>query len=185
MAECIINLDATLAMLKRLADPDPTPLMETWESIIDEDNRKGVLEARTDWRDQPLKPVTYRPKAPVRRVTARQRNHARGEVAGFGPLASGLHGNLTTAEYRALDGPPMAPRGEHSRVITNLLTQHGRDPASDYAWFAMGAWAEVVDVRGVPFLDRAFATRDLAGLRAWGVQEAVRELHDWVATLLR
>jgi hypothetical protein len=185
MATVEIDLSATITMLQRLVDPDPMPLMEKWEQVIVEDNERGVLSARTDWRDQPLKPVTYRPKGTPVGVTRRQRNNARGVVSGIGPMASGLHNNLTRAEYERLSGPPMAPRGADSRVITNLLTAHGRDPANDHAWFAMGAWAEVVDVEGRPFLDRAFAIRDLAGVRQWGIQEAINELQAWVATLLR
>lgn len=182
MATVEINLDATIAMLRRLADPDPTPLMEKWEAIIVEDNARGVLDARTDWQDQPLKPVTYRPRYPS---TSSRRKDTSGEIRGFGPLAAGLHGNLPSAEYLALAGPPLAPQGANSRVITNLMTAHGQDPGQDYAWFAMGAWAEVVDVRGRPFLERAFVTRDLAGVRAWGLNEAIQELQAWVATLFR
>jgi hypothetical protein len=184
MAEFSMNIAATLEKLQRLADPDPTPVLEAWERVIDEDNTKGIL-AGTDKDDQPLKPVTYRPQVKVKRVTKNQRNNTRGEVSGFGPLAAGLHNNLPYADYLALGGPPTAPRGKDSRVITNLVTGHGRDPAADDRWFAAGAWQEVVDVRGEPFLERMFRTRNLAGLRQWGRNRAVEVLKDWVRDLLR
>src|SRR5947209_6256359 len=94
------------------------------------------------------------------------------EWAGFGRLMAGL------------GGPPLAPRGASSRVITNLFTQHGRDPA-DNTWFAEGAWFEVVSTRGIPFLMAHFTgaatgrghrvklpVRDLRGVRPQGRQEA-------------
>src|SRR4051812_33701533 len=104
-----------LVGLAALADPDPTPLLEEWERIIEEDNRKGVL-AGLDKDGVPMIPVKYRPKGDKpRKVTKKQSNAApkgvRGVFAGMGPAAAGLHNNLTSAEYKKLGGPPLAPRG--------------------------------------------------------------------------
>jgi hypothetical protein len=172
------------AVLGKLADPDATPLMEEWERIIVEDNRKGVL-AGTDKDGKSMDPVTYRPKGKAARVGARQRNNARGVFAGMGIHASGLNNNLTSSEYRKLNGPPLAPRRANSRVITNLFTQHGRDPGADNAWFAEGAWVEVEDTKGRPFLQYLFKKRDLRGVRPWGMKEAAKALQRWGARLLR
>src|SRR4051794_26738261 len=110
-----------LVDLQALANPDPTPLLEEWQRIIEEDNRKGVL-AGLDKDGTPMTPVKYRPKTDKpRKPTKEQTNAApkgvRGIFAGMGPSAAGLHNNLTSAEYRKLGGPPLAPRGKFSRVI--------------------------------------------------------------------
>jgi hypothetical protein len=175
-----------MAGLGKLGNPDASDLMVEWERIIVEDNRKGVL-AGQDKDGTPMKPVTYRPKGAP---TKAKKSGPRGIFAGHGPHAAGLHNNLTSAEYRKLSGPPLAPRGSSSRVITNLFTQHGRDPAGRNAWFAEGAWFEVVSTKGVQFLPFHFngqgllPVRDLRGVRPWGRQRAVSALQVWAAKLL-
>lgn len=170
------GLADTIARLQRLADPDATPLMEEFERIIAEDNEQKVM-ASQDWQGQPLKPVTYRPVVPRRAGTATRLG------AGLAPRANAPFNNLTWQQYRTMAGPPTAPRGMHSRVVTNLLTMHGRDPGALHRWFAMGAWADVVDVRGKPFLDRLFATRDLRGVRPEGLVRAQAAIDNWASTL--
>ena len=107
-----------LALLK---DPDARPLMEDWERRIVADNRRGILQDRTDKHGTPLAKVTYRPlkNTPAKPWTKRQQAAAVGTN----------NNNLTSAQYRRLAGPPLAPRGAMSRVITNLYTGHGRMPA--------------------------------------------------------
>jgi hypothetical protein len=114
----------------------------------------------------------------------------------MGPYAAGFDDNLTSRQYRALTGPPLAPRGEHSRVIKNLKTGHGR--VSGQGWKASGIWFDVVSTRGVYFLTAHFEglstgrnhatklpVRDLRGVRAWGMAEAVAAMRTWAATMLR
>src|SRR4051812_23494719 len=141
-----LGFDALSKKLARLADPDCSPLMETWERIIVEDNRKGVLEG-TDSDGAPMPPLRYR-GGTVGKPKGRTKN--RGVTSGT--LKTGTGANLTTAEYRQLTGPRLAPRREESRVIANLHTGHGRDPADQFRWFAVGAWYDVVSKKGVPFL---------------------------------
>lgn len=189
--------------LEKLADPDPTPLMLDWQQILIDDNRRGVL-AGLDCNDVPMERVTYRPaaNAPKGRVTARMRNGAPrgkglGVSAGFGPAAAGLNNNLTPAEYRTLSGPPLAPRRESSRVITNLVTGHGIDAETDN-WYAEAWWEEVVSVRGVLFLPAHFTganvgrgrmvklpIRNLRGVRQWGRRKALRALQQWGWALVK
>jgi hypothetical protein len=192
------GFDKIQAQLGRLIDPDAAPLMEEWEHILVADNRRGVL-AGEDGDGNPMRPVTYRPRGGVlKRATPRQRNRTRagkGVFAGAGPYAAGLNNNLSREEYLRLGGPPLAPRGANSRVITNYFTGHGREGNQ---WFATGAWFEVVSNRGVPFLEAHFTgastgrghavhlpRRDLRGVRPQGRQEAVAALHDWLARLLK
>ena len=186
-------------MLNRLADPDPTPLLEEWEDVIREDNRRGILVTQTDCRGNPMVPVKYRPKGAPQRPTRAQQNRAgrRGVFAGLGPHAAGLNNNLTTSEYKRLGGPPLAPRGPNSRVITNLVTVHSTAPVGG-EWFAAGYWDEVVSMRGVMFLPAHFTgantgrggrtklpVRDLRGIRPQGRMEALKALKRWGRSLLK
>lgn len=181
------------ALLARVANPDANPLMERWEKIIFEDNRRGVL-AGQDRYGRPMPAVTYRPiaSAPKRRVPRRA-----GAFGGIGPYASGLHNNLSPAEYRRLNGPPLAPRGGNSRVITNLGTGHDTAPVGG-VWTAEGRWFDVVSPRGVPFLMAHFTgarvgrghavklpVRDLRGVRPWGIDQAVKATREWAISLLQ
>lgn len=180
------GFDALSRKLSRLKDPDASPLMETWEKIIVEDNRKGVL-AGTDKDDRPMPPLKYRGG---KGASAKGRKGgARGTVAA-GANNPGTGGNLTTAEYQKLTGPRLAPRGANSRVITNLHTGSGRDPGAANRWFAMGAWLDVVSKRGAKILPAHFSglnrlpRYDLAGVRAWGQKQAREALRQWAGKLL-
>ena len=103
----------------QISDPDATPLYGTWMRIIDDDNRNGVLAGK-DKNGNAMAPVTYRPKLkpaqkPVK-LTIEQRlgqnaNVKRGRFAAFGSTANAANNNLTSAEYRLLSGPPLAPAG--------------------------------------------------------------------------
>lgn len=175
----LVNLERKL---DRMANPDFAPLMEQWEKVIVEDNRQGVLSG-LDKDGRPLAPVTYR--GGIAKPTRRRRNARFGTTAGTFKPGSG--GNLSPSEYRTLTGPPLAPRREESRVITNLVTRSGRTGTT---WHAEAAWADVVSEDGIPFLDAHFEgrkqkRRDLRGVRPWGIAEARRLLRAYVRRLWR
>jgi hypothetical protein len=188
---------AMMRLFGRLADPDPTPMLEEWEGIIRDDNRRGIL-AGQDKDGNPMVPVAYRPRGEPKKANKRQKNGAgiRGIFSGLGPAAAGLHNNLTSREYRKLGGPPLAPRGPNSRVITNLVTDITTKPVGGI-WAAFGYWDEVVSTRGVPFLMAHFTgaatgrggraklpARDLRGVRPWGRNQAVLAMQRWGRSLL-
>lgn len=185
------GLDRLMAGLRKLGDFDATLLMERWKSVIDEDNRRGILQG-TDKDGVAMVPVKYRPKpSGPRKPTKGQRgglraNARKGAFLGLG--AAGPHGNLASSEYRLLGGPPLAPRDQFSRVITNLKTGYAREGGS---WVAFGYWDEVVSTKGVPFLRFHFEgtgrlpRRDLRGVRPQGVQKALQSLRAFAKDLLR
>lgn len=162
----LTGLDRLWKKVNKLGRLDATPLMATWMDIISDDNRKGVL-AGLDKDGNPMAPVTYRPKGPTVGIGAKSasrfRNNAKGRskagtFAGIGSHAAGLNNNLLRREYEQLTGPPLAPRRQFSRVITNLVTMY--DESSDgKTWHAYGFWDEVVDVKGRPFLQYHFQGR--------------------------
>ncbi len=179
--------------LRRLVNPDATPLMVRWMAIIDEDNRKGVL-AGLDKDGVPMVPVTYRPIKPGPiKPTKDQRGGKRANArkGDFLGLQAKNFGNLTTSEYRRLGGPPLAPRDQFSRVITNLYTAYGRTGPVDMQWYAMGYWDEVVSKKGVPFLRFHFdgtaklPRRDLRGVRPAGRAKALDAMKAWAKDLVR
>ncbi|WP_165063436.1 hypothetical protein [Paludisphaera rhizosphaerae] len=186
--------------LDKIENIDATPLMVSFQKIISDDNRRGILNGEDRWGNIMLA-VTYRPKGTPTNIKGRsdearrQRNGAKanakqGRFAGFGPLAAGLHNNLTSSEYRKLSGPPLAPRGVFSRVITNLVTSFIVDP-SRRAWTAVAGWANVVDVHGRSFLNFHFTgagrlpRRDLRGVRPEGRAKAQRAAVAFVRDLIR
>lgn len=190
----VAAIDRIIHQLDRLVEPDASDLMEEWEDIVTEDNRRGVL-AGTDGFGRPMTPVTCRPKdGKPKRVTARQRNNFRPghqRFSGRGPAASGFNNNLTSAEYRRLGGPALAARGEHARVITNLQTEHHYDRGRK-VWEVVAGWVEVVSVKGVEFLIAHFTgarvgrghkvklpVRDLRGIRPGGQQEMGAAVERW------
>lgn len=195
----LTGLDNLLMRLERIGDPDATPLMRTWMNLISDGNRRGVL-AGLDKDGKPMAPVTYRPTTPKpvkigSKAADRWRNGASGRIragvfGGFGPMAAGLHNNLTSAEYRKLDGPPLAPRKQFSRVITNLTTDYER-AAGGGAWTAYGVWIDVVSVKGVPFLPSHFRgsgrlpVRNLAGVRPDDMAKARRAAVRWMSDVIR
>ena len=188
------GLDRLVERLRRIANPDPTPLMLSWTRIVDDDNRRGVL-AGIDCRGNPMAPVIYRPKPVAEKLTRAQKNNPkkgarRGEFAGLGSHPAGLNNNLTSSEYRRLAGPPLAPRGAFSRVITNLRFRFG-EPVPGLQWEVAGYWDEVVTVRGERFLHYHFTggvnlpRRDLAGVRPAGVERARNAARAWMIDEIR
>ncbi len=189
------------------------PLMEHWERLVEEGNRRGVLIDRTDKDGGSLLAVTYRPTAAQKRaiyagtakpqkLTVSQRlgqdaRTKRGVFYGVGQHVSGLNNNLTSTEYRRLTGPPTAPRGQFSRVVTNFEMSSWQVEEHGY-WIVKGEWREVVSKTGYHFLPHLFngdppqpGPRDLRGVRPndlvriratilpWG-KRTVREL--WQGT---
>ena len=187
------GLDHLQVRFKRLAHPNAGPLMVSWMKIMHEDNRRGIL-AGTDKDGVAMKAVTYRPVGPPKRPGGQQRNEANararyGHYGGFGPHAAGLHNNLTSAEYRRLGGPPLAPRGASSRVITNYKTDYA-ELRPGY-WQATSWWDEVVSSKGVPFLRYHFdgagrlPRRDLRGVRPEGMRLATMAAKNWASDMIR
>lgn len=206
-----------IGVLHGLRNPDPSDLLEDWMEILDEDNRRGVL-AGTDGEGDPLIPVTYRtglayanPKKRKQRavqhlsksglpIASFLPNQAGFKGIDVGGKASGIgmHGNLTTAEYKRLTGPPLAPRGDASRVITNYFQRHGEESEGidGKRYFAEGAWVDIVSTKGVPFIMAHFdptacpnprvllPRRDLRGLRPWGMDAAKKALRKWIRSVV-
>lgn len=189
------SVNALVGRLSTLAKPDPRPLLARWAVIIEEDNRRGVL-AGTDKDGVPLEAVTYRPVIPEGKKRA-QRWTQKKQLGHMAGAAGAEDNNLSSTQYRRLGGPPLAPRGASSRVITNLETDIGWDSAAQ-SGFAEGAWKNVVSKKGVPFLLAHFTgaacgrkhavtlkVRDLRGVRPWGRQKALRALQEYGRDILR
>lgn len=149
-----------------LGSIDFAPLMRAWEVVLEEDNKAGAL-AGLDGDGNPLAPVKYRPK-PGKKV-----------------VFTVLHNNnLTNSHYRSLDGPPLAPRRENSRIVTNFKASHLR--LSEDSWQVIGAWKNVLDVKDRPFLRYHFQgagrlpRRDLRRVRPTAVKRARMALRDFM-----
>lgn len=132
--------------LNKAKNADCTPLMERWCDTIVEGNRRGVLSGR-DGFDNPMPPLKYRNGAGKKTANRKVGAYGTSKLTAT-PL--GTNDNLTTAQYKLLTGPRLAPRGEQSRAIKNLMTEVRRP--TDSRWEAVGAWFNVVSTKGVPFL---------------------------------
>jgi hypothetical protein len=174
---------------------------------MQDDNREKVL-AGQDKDGNPLAPVTYRPvedtekHIDIRTASSSRlrlgQHHARKRdllFGGMGPAASGLHNNLTSSEYRRLDGPPLAPRSQFSRVITNLRLGQPIKEAEN-RWIAFCYWDEVVSTSGFSFLTVHFngeplgrngpsIKRDLRGVRPVGMEKCRNALREWALDAIR
>jgi hypothetical protein len=111
-------------------------------------------------------------------------------ITGIGPSLVERNNNLTTKEYRILGGPPLAPRDQFSRVITNFKTTYTGPPYGIPNWQVIGAWEEVVSTKGVSFLRYHFegigqAKRDLRGVRPSGMTKATEALGNWARLYVR
>jgi hypothetical protein len=189
------GLDRLRARFEELAHLDPTPVLLRIGQLLDDDNRKGVL-AGTDGNGVAMAPVTYRPVSaktgkPVKKgiaLTVAQRlgqspSKGRGRSSRIGSGVEHTNNNLTTAEYRLLGGPPLAPRKQFSRVITNY--QQEVVQVSDTVWEVVGAWINVLSKKGVPFLTFHFngvgqKRRDLRGIRPDGMTRIRETAHNWM-----
>jgi hypothetical protein len=152
-------------------------------------------------------PVTYRPDPKagtginIRSKEAsnlRRGMHAKRKkdllFGGLGPQISGLHNNLTSTEYRQLSGPPLAPREQFSRVITNFLIGYFEESKGRAS--VWGYWDEVVNRNGERFLHyhfnglelrngRRLPPRDLRGVRPQGKKRCLDAFRAWATDILR
>jgi hypothetical protein len=176
MASSTVNtegINRLIGRLRALDEIDFEPLMLEWRKILEEDNEEGA-RLGLDGYGVPLDAVTYRPdpKAGTRK-----------------PINYDIqnNNNLTSSHYRTLDGPPLAPRGMQSRIVTNFRTAHQRDGKD---WHALGAWEDVLSVQGIPFLGFHFRgegnlpVRDLAHVRPGALARARQALVDFVRSIL-
>lgn len=194
----LTGLDRLTQRFRLLVNPNAQPLMVTWENVLDEDNRRGVL-AGTGGDGMPLARVTYRPKyasiGPLKKgqksrtLTTAQRLGQKASVR-RGQYNQGMaNGNLTTKEYQQLDGPPLAPRRQFSRVITNYRQTSSQ--TSPTTWEAVGLWDGVVSTKGRSFLMYHFTgagrlpRRDLRGVRPWGLERARVTARNWMIAEIR
>ena len=165
-------------------------LMEHWRKLMEQGNLDGVL-AGTDGDGNPMTPVTYRPRNP-RKMTVGERlgqrkNLRRGRFAGTGSYSEfGIlpNNNLSSSAYRRLTGPPMAPRGQFSRVVTNFKTttfqaeEHGH-------WLVIGTWEDVMSPTGYHFLPDLFETRNLRGVRPNDLEKMRATILPWAKLVVR
>ena len=181
---------------------DIFPLLENWERQMEAGNRKGIL-AGTDGKGDPMPLVTYRPRGLKRKLTLAERlgqrpNLRRGKYGGRGPAQGEViaNNNLTSAAYRTLDGPPLAPRRQYSRVITNAVTAHYGDPTNRTVWYVELGWGDVVSAGGFPFLAVHFdgkplgkkgprKRRDLRGIRPETKALMLKSFRSWAALAIR
>lgn len=190
--ENIGALDSLQERFRRIAHPDATPLMVTWQQVIEDDNRKGIL-AGLDYMGRPLVPVTYRPVSKSTKPTKQQRSGQAANRMRNLKLIGGVGANLTSPEYRQLGGPPLAPRGQFSRVISNLRTGHAPpiESGDRVTWEAFGYWDDVMSKDGRPFLVYHFngagrlPVRDLRGVRPDGIQKAKTTAVNWMMDIVR
>jgi len=179
------GFDALRVRLHGLAEPDASELVEEWERILVEGNRRGVLQG-LDGHDRPMPPLKYR----TGRGNPNKQNR-RGRRFGMG--VENRYDNLTTAQYQQLTGPRLAPRRLQSRAIKNLVTGSGRDPANDHQWFAEGRWDQVLSRDGKKFLPFHFEPGpgsrlpkyDLRPVRPQDRQAARQLARQWVRDLMR
>ncbi len=190
------RIQRRLAQIEHVMD-HAVPLMEHWELLMEEGNRKGVL-AGTDKDGNPMLPVTYRPFNP-REMSLGERlgqriNLKRGRYAGIGRYSQyGIlpNNNLSSSAYRQLTGPPLAPRSQFSRVITNFVTVSFQPQEHGY-WLVIGTWGQVVNVSGYHFLPDLFdgnppqiGPRDLRGVRPDDVKKMRETILPWAKLTVR
>jgi hypothetical protein len=168
-------LDTFLGQVRKLEYVEFEPLLNVLGEILREDNTEGALKGLDGFGD-PLIPVTYRPDP-----TAGSRK----------PIDYSIkaNNNLTSGHYRTLDGPPLAPRGLDSRIVTNYATVWEHEAEGVY--LALGHWVNVESIDGVPFLgahfrgDNGLPVRNLAHVRPGAVQLARDALHGFVTAIVK
>jgi hypothetical protein len=194
------GLDRLRAQFEEIAHVDPTDLLVRIGHLMDKDNRDGIM-ARLDGNNQELAAVTYRPVSaktgkPVKKGIAltieqrlgQNRGLKRGKSSRIGSGESHANNNLTTAEYRLLGGPPLAPRGPFSRVITNY--HQGWGQIAPKVWEVVGSWVNVLSKKGVPFLHYHFdgigqKRRDLRGIRPAGMAAIRATSKKWMISIIQ
>lgn len=185
MARSYVSWDSfsgIMTILAWTADPDLSDLCEILRDVIFEDNKRGVL-AGLDKDGMPMAPTVREstPEGHWVRYRLPDGKPARYFQAGSSPTPG------APPWVSEGSGPPLAPRREQSRVIANLATTYARNGPSN--WVVTGTWEDVVSTPrsgpGVSFLPFHFEgqgrlpTRDLAGLRPQGLQEALEIVSAW------
>ena len=115
-------------------------------------------------------------------------------MAGLGvydEFGIGPNNNLSSSAYRRLTGPPLAPRRQFSRVISNFMTatfqvvRHGD-------WVVIGTWKDVVSKTGYHFLHHLFngdppqpGPRDLRGVRPNDLAKMKAAVVPWAKLIVR
>lgn len=123
-------------------------------------------------------------------VAARMRK-GQGHKAKAGDFQGGINGNLTSSEYRLLGGPPLAPRSQFSRVITNFKTTYTDPRQGGKDWAVIGGWDDVISTKGAHFLPYHFVgsgklpRRDLRGIRPTGMAKCLDALRNWARLAIR
>lgn len=200
------------------------PLINAWSAVLIEDNRRGVMQG-IQGDGTPMRPTKYRLSLKQTAAGSAGDLFFNAQGQGFDNFESaglihfgGLNGtgagfkpnpsdSLDTQQYQKMTGPPLAPRGAASRVISNyrvnILTGSNQIGVE-------GGWDDVFSKKGVAFLPAHFngATivversnrgksglnqefylvdlprRNLVGLRLWGKTQATKELNAWIKNLL-
>jgi len=163
------------------------PLLDDLAKTIVEDNRAGVL-AGLDKDGQPAPTLKYRNGygTPTGFRGQRRFGTTTGTFKGKTPLRGLLHrlgftsklphNNLTTREYKKLNGPRLAPRREESRSIANLAIRKYRFEGG--TWIIEAYWVDVLTPKGKPLLPIHFKglgrcpKYDLRGVRPIGMVRA-------------
>lgn len=184
------KLQQKLARLAQVPEENLKELGEALEKILIEDNRRGVL-AGLDKDGNPLAPVTYRGSS-VKPPTARGGTKKFGKHGGtFEQRAKAA---TRSTNYKSLTGPPLAPNGAQSRVITHLVVDSTVVGGNSVE--ATVTWKGVVSAKGVEFLQAHFngsvvgkqrfklKVRDLRGVRPWGKQQAKELIRAWANKLI-
>ena len=143
------GLERIRAHHDQLIKADYMPLMNQWTDILWEGHRRGVLSGQ-DGHDHTAPLLKYRTGhgAPTK-----NRRRPKFGTSRFAALLGVAGDNLTTAEYKRLHGPRLAPRGEQSRVIRNLFKEVRRFGDE---WTALCFWDRVVSEEGESFLQYHF-----------------------------
>ena len=186
------------------------PLLDAWAAVLKEDNRRGVMQG-VQGDGSPMPATRYRTSlsqtspgqagdtffnasgVPMDHIAMMNTGPKMGSYlanlsgtsgTGFKP---GPSHNLTIAQYKTMSGPPLAPRGPASRVISNYTVEIIAGNSNIVG--VEGGWDDVMDSMGKPFLQKHFQgiglpVRSLIGIRQWGKSQATKELNAWMKWLM-
>lgn len=171
------GFDLLQAELLRYENPNLEPLMEEIKDVLYDQNKISVL-AGIDVDDQPM-PITQR------QLKVNESN-ARRATQGQGPR---LFKQNRSPYGLVHDGPPLDPRYQESRIITNLAMTHHEEAPGE--WWVIGAWDTVVSSKGVQFMPFHFRgegklpKRNRAGIDSEGLRRVYVALDNFIEKWLR